>query len=475
MAWNEPGNGGNDKRHDPWGSGNRKDEGSDQGGRDDDKRPNDPWGGGNRGGKGSGRPPDLDEALKKLQNGLAGLFGGKKRSNGGGDGGSGGRKHSALILPAVLVVVALGVWAGSGFYLVDQSERGVVLRFGKYHDTVNPGLHWNPPLVDRVSLVNVTEVRSFQQNSSMLTSDTNIVTVRISVQYQVANPRDFVLNVREPEQSLRNALDSTLRHVVGASGMQNVLTSTSEVQEVQQADDTSPSQVEDESANPDAVPLISMTPPVQDSLLSGREELGPAVAERLQQALDAYRVGLRLQTVNLESTQAPDQVQDAVDDVIRSREDRQRSINEARAYENALQPQTEGEAQRLIEEATGYRNSVVSDARGQTSRFLAVLGEYRQAPEVTRERLYLDALSSIYARSPKALVDLDQNNNSMIYLPLDQLRGRGQDGQGAQVDPDEVRRLESVSRQTVDQVINRPGRTEAQSGSNTSGLREGRQ
>lgn len=455
MAWNEPGGG---NQQDPWsGGGGRRGSGN----------------GGGNGGNNQG-PPDLDEALKKFQDKLSRLMGKRGKRGSDGNGGGSGGKGNPFILPGVLVIIALVIWAGSGFYVVDQSERGVVLRFGKYHDTVSPGLHWSPTFVDQVTRVNVTEVRSFRQDASMLTSDTNIVTVRLSAQYQVANPRDYVLNVRDPEQSLRNALDSTLRHVVGASGMQNVLTSTTEVEEVKQIDEGGkvpdmPETVED----PSELPVVTMTPPVPDSLLSGREELGPEVAKRLQESLDAYGLGLRLQTINLESTQAPEQVQDAVDDVIRSREDRQRLINEARAYENALQPRTEGEAQRFIEEATGYRNTVVSDAEGQTNRFLAVLDEYQQAPDVTRQRLYLDTVSEVLGNNRKALIDVGSQNNSMIYLPLDQLGKPRAGGSGSDADSQDIRQLESVSQQVQNEPLSGSDNSSGQRQS--SGIsREGR-
>ena len=213
--------------------------------------------------------------------------------------------------------------------------------------------------------------------------------------------------------------------------------------------------------DPSELPVITMTPPVPDSLLSGREELGPMVAKRLQESLDAYGLGLRLQTVNLESTQAPEEVQEAVDDVIRSREDRQRLINEARAYENALQPRTEGNAQRLIEEATGYRNSVVADAQGQTSRFLSVLGEYQQAPEVTRQRLYLDTLSDVLGNNRKALLDVGPQNNSMIYLPLDQLR-QPRSSNADNGDSQEARELESISQQVQNEPLSGSDNTSSQ-------------
>ncbi|MCI0510633.1 protease FtsH subunit HflK [Chromohalobacter marismortui] len=453
MAWNEPGGG---NQQDPWsGGGGRR--GS----------------GGGNGGNNQG-PPDLDEALKKFQDKLKRMMGKHGKRGGDDNGGSSGGKGNPFILPGVLVIIALLIWAGSGFYVVDQSERGVVLRLGKYHDTVEPGLHWNPTFVDQVTMVNVTEVRSFSQTSSMLTSDTNIVTVRLSVQYQVSNPRNYVLNVRDPEQSLRNALDATLRHVVGASGMQNVLTSTNEVDEVKEIDKGGdvpdiPADVTD----PGELPIITMTPPVPDSLLSGREELGPEVAKRLQATLNAYGLGLDLQAVNLESTQAPEAVQDAVDDVIRSREDRQRLINEALAYDNALQPRTEGEAQRIIEEATGYRKAVVAKAQGETSRFLAVLEEYQQAPDVTRQRLYLDTISEVLGKNRKALVDMGSQNNSMIYLPLDQLR-QSSSTSGTNADKQQqMQALDSVSQQVQNEPLS--GSDSSSSGRQSDGImREGR-
>ncbi|MDV6320350.1 FtsH protease activity modulator HflK [Chromohalobacter sp. HP20-39] len=455
MAWNEPGGG---NQQDPWsGGGGRRGSG----------------GGGGNGGNNQG-PPDLDEALKKFKDKLNRMMGQRGKRGGDDNGGSSGGKGNPFILPGVLVIIALLIWAGSGFYVVDQSERGVVLRFGKYHETVEPGLHWNPTFIDQVAMVNVTEVRSFTQTSSMLTSDTNIVTVRLSVQYQVSNPRNYVLNVRDPEASLRNALDAILRHVVGASGMQNVLTSTNEVDEVKEIDKAGdvpdiPADVTD----PGELPIITMTPPVPDSLLSGREELGPEVAKRLQETLTSYGLGLELQAVNLETTQAPEAVQDAVDDVIRSREDRQRLINEARAYANALQPRTEGEAQRIVEEATGYKQSVVAEAQGETSRFLAVLEEYQQAPEVTRQRLYLDTISEVLGKNRKALIDMGEQNNSMIYLPLDQLRKSGSTQGADKTDKLHLDALGSVSEQVQNEPLSGSdsNTSERQSGGIT---REGR-
>lgn len=348
MAWNEPGNNGKDQ--DPWG--NRGSGGSNQG------------------------PPDLDEALGKLVDKVNGLFGGS-----GGKRNSGGQEPTApapsgkLIL-VILAVVAV-VWSGMGFYTVDQQERAVVLRLGKFLETVNPGLQWNPPLLDDVSKVNVTAVRNHDHVSLMLTKDENIVEVGLSVQYVVSNPKDFQLEVRSPENSLAQATESALRHVVGSSKMDDVLT-------------------------------------------EGRAVLADQVQARLQNYLDSYQTGLEVSKVNIENTSAPSQVQDAFDDVIKAREDEQRVKNEAQTYANGIVPEARGKAQRMMEEASAYREEVVARAEGEATRFSKLLAEYQKAPEVTRERLYLVAMEDVLSNSNKVLVDVDGGNNMMV-LPLDQI------------------------------------------------------
>ncbi len=412
MAWNEPGGG---NQHDPWSGGGRR------GGGDN--------GGGNRGGNQG--PPDLDEALKKFQdklNSMLGGRGGKRGGSGGKSGGGGDKPRNVFALPGLLLIVALAIWAATGFYLVDQSERGVVLRFGKFQEVVTPGLQWNPPLIDDVRMVNVTRVRSLTQTQSMLTQDENIVSVEISAQYQVADPRAYVLNVRNPELSLENALDSALRHVVGGTDMIDILT-------------------------------------------SGREILGSSVNSRLQSYLDSYGTGILLQTLNIESTSPPTAVQDAFDDVIRAREDRQRTINEAMAYANAIIPQAQGQAQRLIEQGQGYRESVVAEAQGQANRFNQLLSEYINAPGIMRERLYLDTMSEVFGNTDKVLVDMAEDS-PLMYLPLDQRLGGGRGGESSgarlgeegELDPRVLERLRST------QSSSNTG-----SNSNSSGIRrEGR-
>ncbi|WP_136064548.1 FtsH protease activity modulator HflK [Modicisalibacter radicis] len=401
MAWNEPGGGG--KQHDPWSGGGRRGGG----------------GNGNGGGNNNQGPPDLDEALKKFQDKLNRMLGGRGKRGGGGGNGGGGGKRSTFALPGLLAIIALAVWAASGFYLVDQSERGVVLRFGKFQQIVSPGLHWNPPIVDDVRMVNVTRVRSVSQTKSMLTRDENIVQVEISAQFRVADPRDYVLNVRTPELSIENALDSALRHVVGGTEMDQILT-------------------------------------------SGRELLADTVSTRLQSYLNSYGLGVSIQAINVESTSAPDAVQDAFDDVIKAREDRQRLINDAIGYANAIIPEAQGQAQRMIEQAQGYRESVVAKAEGQTNRFNSLLTEYRQAPQVMRDRMYLESMTEVLSKTSKVLVDIDQGSPLMV-LPLDKLNRGDANGSGSQQDI-------NVTPSLIEQMRNNSTGSSSNS-SQTSGIR----
>jgi membrane protease subunit HflK len=338
MAWNEPGGG----------------------------KPKDPWGGGDQG------PPDLDEALKKFQQKINSMFGGGKSGSGGSSSVPGGGNLLAMILIGAAVLYFL-----FGFYQLDQQERAVVLRLGQFKEVVNPGLHWNFPLVDRVAKVNVTKVQSAGHRSVMLTQDENIVDISISVQYRVADPQSYLLRVRNPEGALEQAMESALRHVVGGVVMDQIIT-------------------------------------------EGREQIAVDVQERLQQYLDAYQTGMLIAKVNVEDAHAPSQVQEAFDDVTRAKEDRERLKNEAEAYANGIIPEARGRAQRQIEEASAYREQVVSRAEGEAARFEKLLTEYRKAPEVTRQRLYIDAIQGVLNSSTKVLVDV-QGGNNMLYLPLDKI------------------------------------------------------
>ncbi|WP_299182518.1 FtsH protease activity modulator HflK [uncultured Neptuniibacter sp.] len=394
MAWNEPGGNGNNQ--DPWGSGNNN----------------------NRGGKGGGDqgPPDLDEALRKLQDKLNGIFGGagKKSSGGpGGDGGGAGSTSGAGFF-WVIVLVAVLIWAGMGVYTVDQQERGVVLRLGKYHETVGPGLQWNPPMIDVVVPINVTRLRTRDHRALMLTKDENIVDVEMTVQYLISDTRNFVLTVRDPEASLSHAAESALRHVVGSTNMHSILT-------------------------------------------QGREALSVQVQDRLQNYMTEYGTGLQISKVNIKEAKAPNQVQDAFDDVIKAREDEQRVKNEAESYANGIIPEARGLAQRILEEASAYREQVVARSQGDAKRFTALLTEYEKAPDVTRERLYLDTMQEVLAQNPKVLLDVEGGNN-MMYLPLDKImQNRPVSGNvNAPVRLDS-QSLRDVTDQVVDQLRQRQG------------------
>jgi membrane protease subunit HflK len=341
MAWNEPGG----------------------------NKPKDPWGGGNDG------PPDLDEALKKFNDWLGGIFGG---GSGGGTGSSNmpSKGVSAGVIGLVAIVLA-GLWAASGFYQIDAQERGVVLRLGKYFDTVDSGLQWNPRLIDTVIKVNATAERQYTSQGLMLTEDENIVELPLTVQYNIADVKAFALNVRSPEMSLQHATDSALRHVVGSSTLVKVLS-------------------------------------------DGREQIAIEVKQRLQHYLDDYRTGIRIIEINLQRAEPPREVKAAFDDVIEAKEDKERYKNEAQAYANGLVPESRGKAQRILEEANAYKAKVVAEAEGDAKRFEQLLTEYTKAPKVTRERLYIDTVEEVMASSTKVLVDVDGGNN-MMYLPLDKL------------------------------------------------------
>ncbi|WP_236207312.1 FtsH protease activity modulator HflK [Pseudomonas tohonis] len=344
MAWNEPG--GNSNNQDPWG--------------------------GRRGGDRKG-PPDLDEAFRKLQDSLNGLFGGKKR--GGGDGGG---KGGGFGLVGIALFLLAMVWLYSAVYVVDEQEQAVVLRFGKYYETVGPGLNIYFPPIDRKYQENVTRERAYSKQGQMLTEDENIVEVPLTVQYKITNLQDFVLKVDQPEVSLQHATESALRHVVGSTEMDQVLT-------------------------------------------EGRELMASEIKERLQRFLDTYGTGITVTQVNVQSAAAPREVQEAFDDVIRAREDEQRAKNQAEAYANGVIPEARGQAQRIIEDANGYRDEVISRAKGEADRFTKLVAEYRKAPEVTRQRLYLDTMQEVFSNTSKVLLTGDKGQNNLLYLPLDKM------------------------------------------------------
>lgn len=338
MGWNEPGG------KDPWGSGGNS-------------------------------PPDLDAVLKRFTDRLNRIFGG----GGGGDGGN-GRGFGSGPIAAILIALA-ALWFLSGWYQVDAQQQTVVLRFGKFHQITTEGLHWRPRFVDQIIKVAVTTERRYetQPRNEMLTEDENIVELPLTVQYNVGDVKDYVLNVRDPELSLREATDSALRHEVGSTKFDAVIS-------------------------------------------TGRADLSVAVARRLQTYLDQYGTGINIVKVNIQEAKPPSAVRAAYDDVVKAREDRERVINEAQSYANGVVPEARGRAQRTIEEAEGYREQVVAEAQGEAQRFEKLLTEYRKAPEVTRQRLYVDAISEVLSGTSKVLVDVSGGNN-LLYLPLDKLPG----------------------------------------------------
>ncbi len=347
MAWNEPG--GNSQ--DPWGSGNNKGGGKNQG------------------------PPDLDEAFRKLQDKLNSMFGGGKSGGSSGGGSNDSGSSSGMFIGIIVLAIVAYLW--NAVYTVDEKERAVILRFGVYTETVGPGLHMYFPPIETKYQEKVTELRTYNLRQQMLTEDENIVEVSMSVQYNIDDVKKYVLNVTKPLMSLEQATQSALRHVVGSSEMYQVLT-------------------------------------------QGREVLGEEVRKRLQEYQDNYGTGLRIGKVNIESAQPPKEVQAAFDDVIRAREDEQRAKNKAEAYANKIIPEARGKAQRSIEEANAYRDETIARAEGESDRFSKLYSEYKRAPDVTRERLYIETVEEVLKNTSKVLVDVKGGNN-MMYLPLDRL------------------------------------------------------
>ncbi|TXF11073.1 FtsH protease activity modulator HflK [Pelomicrobium methylotrophicum] len=343
---------------------------------------NDPqWG--RRGRQG---PPDLDELWRSAQEKLAGLFGGRRRPNGGGAPPSGPAKGGIGLLIGLLLLV----WLASGFYIVDASQRGVVLRFGKYVETTLPGPRWHLPYpIETVEIVNLSQVRTVEvgyrndvrskvlKEALMLTDDENIVDIQFAVQYILKNPEDYLFNNRGPEEAVRQVAETAFREVVGKSKMDFVL-------------------------------------------YEGREEVAARAHKLMQDILDRYGTGIQISKVNLQNAQPPEQVQDAFDDAVKAGQDRERLINEGYAYANDVIPKARGTAARLLEEAEAYRAQVIARAEGDANRFRQLQSEYAKAPGVTRERLYLDTMQQVLSSTSKVLID-QKGGGNLLMLPLDKL------------------------------------------------------
>jgi membrane protease subunit HflK len=345
MAWNEPGGNG-------------------------DK---DPWG--NRGNQG---PPDLDEVFKNFQRKFGSLFGGKGGRGGGRGTGKGSGGSFGI---GIVVAIVLLFWMATGFYKIEEAERGVILRFGKHVDTTQSGLHWHwPTPIESVTKVDITKVQPVPLRATMLTQDENIVDIEGTIQYQIADATGYLFNVRTPEISLSQAAESALRESIGTSKMDYVIT-------------------------------------------EGRGQIAFQVGNTIQEIMDFYGTGIKVVKVNIQHAKPPEAVKDAFDDVTQAREDEVRLKNEAEAYRNEVVPKARGSAARLREEADGYKQEVIARAEGEADRFSKQLKAYERSPSVTRDRLYLDMMESVLANSSKVLVDIEGNNN-LLYLPLDKLMSR---------------------------------------------------
>lgn len=353
MAWNQPGNNGQDR--DPWGSSKN------QGGNS----------GGNKGGRDQG-PPDLEDIFRKFSRKLRVLGGGKGSDRKGGPH-SPGRGGQLVSLAMAAVVV---IWAVTGFYTIKEGERGVVMRLGKFSHLVEPGLNWKPNFIDQVKAVNVESVKELSASGIMLTSDENVVRVEMNVQYRVTDPERYLFSVTNADNSLRQATDSALRGVVGRSSMDRILT-------------------------------------------EGRTVVRNETQREIDATIRLYNMGITVLDVNFQAARPPEEVKAAFDDAIAARENREQYVREAEAYANEVQPKANGQAQRILEEARAYKSRTVLEAQGEVARFARILPEYKAAPEVTRERLYIETMERVLSRTRKVLVN-DKSNNLMV-LPLEQL------------------------------------------------------
>jgi membrane protease subunit HflK len=333
---------------------------------------NDPWK--NKGGRDQG-PPDLDDVFKNL-------FGKFSKSGGGNGSGNGGSSSNLGGIGLSLIIgIMVIVWVISGFYTIREAERGVVLRFGEYNKLVDPGLQWKPTFIDQVTPIDVQSIRDQSSAGSMLTQDENVVRVQMEMQYRVVDPKKFIFSVVNPEQSLSQALDSAIRYVVGHSQMDDVLT-------------------------------------------SGREVARQQVWEELQQIIEPYDMGVSIIDMNFKDARPPEEVKDAFDDAISAQEDEIRFIREAEAYAREIEPRARGQVNRMNEESSAYKQRVTLEAQGEVSRFEELLPQYESAPEVTRQRIYLETMEELFSNTSKIMVDNQNGGGSMMYLPLDKIMER---------------------------------------------------
>jgi membrane protease subunit HflK len=348
MGWNEPGGNGS---KDPWGNRNNDD-----------------------------GPPDIDEVVRKIQDKVTGIFGGKGKGGGSPSTPSGNAPGNIAIM-IVVILAALAYLAFDMGHIIQAGERGVVLRFGAFETILEPGLNIRLPRpIEKVEKINIDQIRTVTHKATMLTQDENIVDIEMAVQYRIKDAYDYQFNVLAPDAVLRGSTESAVREVIGKSVMDFVLT-------------------------------------------EGRSKIAADIKLLIQGILDSYKAGLVVTSVNMQPSKPPEQVKSAFDDAIKSREDEQRLINEAEAYRNEIIPKARGGAARQREEANAYKAQVVARATGQASRFTQLLLEYQKAPDVTRQRLYLDTVETVLSSTNKVMLDAKGGNNVM-YLPLDKLIDR---------------------------------------------------
>jgi membrane protease subunit HflK len=355
---------------------------------------------GSRGGRNDQGPPDLDELWRDFNRRLSGMLGkkgGGNRGNGSGGGGGGDGPNLPTLTPGqfgggigILIGLVAAVWLASGFYIVDASQRGVVLTLGRYSETTEPGLRWRLPWpVQTHEVVNLTGVRTIEigyrgseknkvpKEALMLTDDENIVSVQFAVQYLLKDPKDYIFKNRHPDDAVMQAAETAIREVVGKNRMDFVL-------------------------------------------YEGRDVIAANTQKLMQENLDRYETGIQIRAVTMQSTQPPEQVQAAFDDAVKAGQDRERQKNEGEAYANDVIPRARGTASRLMQESEGYRARLIATAEGEAARFSKLYAEYAKAPEVTRQRLYLETMQQVFANTSKVMVDAKSGGN-LLYLPLDKL------------------------------------------------------
>ena len=321
-------------------------------------------------------PPDIEEVFNNL---LKKLGGGNKKGGSNNTSPNIPAFNLGKILPIAAVIGGI-IWGASGFYTIKEAERGVTLRFGEFHSIVQPGLNWKPTFIDKVIPVNVEQVRELKTQGAMLTKDENMVKVEMTVQYRVQNPEKYLFSVSNADNSLGQATDSALRYVIGHMTMNDVLT-------------------------------------------TGRAVVREDTWKALNDIIKPYDMGLEVIDVNFQSARPPEEVKDAFDDAIKAQEDEQRYIREAEAYAREKEPIARGDAQRIVEEATAYKDRVVLDAQGEVERLQRLLPEFKAAPDLLKERLYIQTMEKVMANTPKVMLD-SSNGNNLTVLPLEQLMGK---------------------------------------------------